>query len=112
MSTFITAAASKGTPNFLLLILPVALYFGMIRPRKKQMKRQQEMNQAISVGTDIVLTSGIYGTVRSIDSEIADIEIAPGITIRVDRRAVARVSTKSSEVPPTLTSPPSTEASA
>jgi preprotein translocase subunit YajC len=112
MSTFIAAASSKGSPNILLLVLPVAVYFGMYRPRKKQMKRQQEVNETMSVGTGIVLTSGIYGTIQSIDSEIADVEISPGVTIRVDRRAVARVATKPVEVPPTLTSPPPTEASA
>jgi preprotein translocase subunit YajC len=49
------------------------------------------MQSTLEVGDEVVLTSGVYGTVRSIDDAVAQVEIADGVTIRVARGAVGQV---------------------
>jgi preprotein translocase subunit YajC len=39
----------------------------------------------------VVLTSGIHGVVRGVDNDVAQVEIASGVTIRVARAAVGIV---------------------
>jgi preprotein translocase subunit YajC len=100
----------------LILLLPLfAVYFGMIRPRQKAMKLAQEANRNIVVGTRVMTTSGIHGTVRAIDDKVASLEIAPGVEIRIERRAIAKALSDASEtlsIDATSTDTPTTEASA
>jgi preprotein translocase subunit YajC len=49
------------------------------------------MQSTLEVGDEIVLTSGVYGTVRGLDEGVANVEIADGVTIRVARGAVGQV---------------------
>ena len=49
------------------------------------------MQSTLEVGDEVVLTSGVYGTVRALDEGVANVEIADGVTIRVARGAVGQV---------------------
>lgn len=49
------------------------------------------MQSTLEVGDEVVLTSGVYGTVRGLDESVANVEIADGVTIRVARGAVGQV---------------------
>ncbi len=77
--------------NSLILLLPLfGVYFGILRPRQKAMKAQQDSNRNVAVHDEVMTTSGIYATVVAIDDNTASLEIAPGTVIRMDRRAIAR----------------------
>jgi len=49
------------------------------------------MQSTLEVGDEVVLTSGVYGTVRGLDEVVAEVEIADGVTIRVARGAVGQL---------------------
>ena len=49
------------------------------------------MQSTLEVGDEVVLTSGVYGTVRDLDEGVAKVEIADGVTIRVALGAVGQV---------------------
>ena len=49
------------------------------------------MQSTLEVGDEVVLTSGVFGTVRALDEAVAQVEIADGVTIRVARGAVGQV---------------------
>jgi preprotein translocase subunit YajC len=49
------------------------------------------MQSTLEVGDEVMLTSGIHGTVRGLDEGVAQVEIADGVTIRVARGAVGQV---------------------
>jgi preprotein translocase subunit YajC len=74
----------------------IALLFWllMIRPAQRRQRAQRQMQSSLSVGDEVVLTSGIYGLVRSLDDDRIDVEIAPGTVIAVARGAVGTVVTK------------------
>lgn len=74
-----------------MIIMMVALfaimYFFMIRPQQKKQKEIRTFQNALAEGQQVVTGGGIYGTVRKIDiaTGIVEVEIARGVTIRVDK---------------------------
>ena len=55
------------------------------------------MQSTLEVGDEVVLTSGVFGTVRDLDEGVVKVEIADGVTIRVVRGAVGQVRSERTE---------------
>jgi preprotein translocase subunit YajC len=73
----------------ILLLIPFGLYFLMIRPQRKRMREQQEMQRSIQVGDEIITTSGVYGTITGEDGDQRFwLEIDDDVQIRIARAAV------------------------
>lgn len=77
----------------LLPIVAIAAIFWLliIRPASRQRKQAAELQAALAVGDDVMLTSGIFGTITGEADDHIELEIAPGVVIRVVRAAVASV---------------------
>jgi len=80
----------------LLPILGIVLLFWLfiIRPATRRQRELRHMQSSLSVSDQIVLTSGVYGTVRVIADDHVLVEIADGVTIKVARAAVGSIDTK------------------
>ncbi len=79
-------------PGYLLiLLLLAALWLLLIRPAQRRQKAQQQLLSAVDVGDEIVTAGGLYGTVKALEDDDLRLEIAPGVEVRVARRAVARI---------------------
>lgn len=87
----------------LLPFLAIALIFWLllIRPQQRRARELQGMQASLAAGDDVMLTSGVYGTLTAIEDETVRVEIAPGVTIRVARGAVGRRIDEPGEQPPT-----------
>ncbi|HEY2224395.1 preprotein translocase subunit YajC [Actinomycetospora sp.] len=73
----------------LLIIFMIGMIFFSSRQRKKQAQQQESLQNAISVGDVVVMTSGISGTVVDTDDEkTIDLEIAPDVITTWLRAAV------------------------
>ncbi len=81
--------------DFSLLLMIVAfgaiMYFLMIRPQQKRMKEHQALINAIQPGTRVLLTSGIFGTVRHIGERQVIVELAPGTEVTMIKGNIAKV---------------------
>lgn len=85
--------------SLILLVLAGALLIFMMvnsRKRMKKMKEEQEAKQSQTVpGAEVLLQSGIYGTIVSYDpenlDEPAEVEIAPGVVIKAHSQAILRI---------------------
>jgi preprotein translocase subunit YajC len=79
--------------GFILLLvgLFVILWLLVIRPQRKRSDQQVAMQDRLRTGDEIITAGGIHATVKSIEDDVLDIEIAPGTIVRLDRRAVAAV---------------------
>ncbi len=73
-----------------LLLLPVLMYFLLIRPQQKKMRDQQSMLGALAEGDEIMSTAGIYGFVTAIDDDVIWVEIAENVEIRLAKGAIAK----------------------
>ena len=72
---------------FLVAIFAI-MYFLMIRPRQKQLKRHEEMTKELRVGDKVIIAGGIYGTIESLDEDTVILKIESGATMRVARGSV------------------------
>ncbi|MBM9458795.1 preprotein translocase subunit YajC [Nocardioides sp. zg-536] len=76
-----------------LWIVAIALVFWLliIRPASRRQKQMLELQNALAVGDDVMLTSGILATIVGTTDDHLEVEIAPGVVIRVVRGAVGSV---------------------
>ena len=77
-----------------IILLPVffaVFYFLLIRPQQKRMKEHAELVRSLETGDDVLTNGGLYGTITTIDGQIAELEIADGVVVRIQRSAVAEL---------------------
>lgn len=73
----------------LLLLVPFGMYFFMIRPQRRKMREQQELQAALGVGDEVVTTSGIFGTITGEDGDSRFwLEIDDDVQVRIARAAI------------------------
>jgi preprotein translocase subunit YajC len=77
-------------------LIVIVLLFGLmwvllIRPQKRRTQAQLVMQDTLRQGDEIITAGGLHATVRSIQDDVLEIELAPGTVARLDRRAVAAV---------------------
>jgi preprotein translocase subunit YajC len=82
----------------LLVALFVLLWLLLIRPQRKRSEQQVAMQDQLRAGDEIITAGGIHATVKSIEDDVLDIEIAPKTIVRLDRRAVAAVVSEEEEL--------------
>jgi len=75
----------------IIVVLFAAMWLFLIRPQKRRQVEQSRLQDSIAAGDEILTAGGIHGTVRGIEGEVVQVEIAPGTISRLDRRAVATV---------------------
>ncbi len=85
-----TATKSSGTsllPILIIVVLFMLVYMTMTR--RSRARRAQQAQSTIVPGTRVRTSSGIYGTITSVEGD-GDVmlEVAPGVHIRVMSRAV------------------------
>ena len=73
-----------------IFVLFIVFYFFLIRPQKKRMQAQRDLIESVEEGDEIVTMGGILGTVRTLEDDEMQVEVAPGTSIRILRSAVAR----------------------
>jgi preprotein translocase subunit YajC len=75
--------------EFLPLVGIVLLFWlFIIRPQSRRQKELRSMQSSLSVNDEVMLTSGVYATVREIEDDHVKVEIAEGVVIKVARGAV------------------------
>jgi preprotein translocase subunit YajC len=89
----------------ILIAVFALMWLLLIRPQRRKQLEQARMQDAIEVGDDVLTAGGIHGSVREIEGEIVHVEIAPGTTVRLDRRAVAAVAREPEPEPEAETLP-------
>jgi preprotein translocase subunit YajC len=105
MGNIVLAASTKSSSSSLLPIIIIVVLFMLVymtMTRRSRARRAGQMQTAIVPGTPVRTTSGMYGTVTSVlDNDDVMVEIAPGVTIRMMKRAVVPVPMDASTgVPP------------
>ncbi|EJF78394.1 preprotein translocase subunit YajC [Bartonella birtlesii] len=95
----VTSGVSNGNTlvGFVPLILIfVIMYFFIIRPQRAQMKKRQEMLNAVRRGDTVITGGGIIGKVTRVYDESGEleVEISDDIRVRVLRSTLADVRVK------------------
>jgi preprotein translocase subunit YajC len=82
----------------ILLLIPFAMYFFMIRPQRRRMRETQELQRSIQVGDEVITTSGVYGIITGLDGPNRFwLEIDDDVQIRIARAAISGKSSLSDD---------------
>ena len=90
LSILLQAAAdgSQWSGIVMMVVIVAIFYFFMIRPQQKKQKEIQKARQALKTGDKVITAGGIYGRIREIGDIYMMIEVANGVTIRVDKTSI------------------------
>jgi preprotein translocase subunit YajC len=80
-----------GSSFLILIILLGAFWVVGIMPRRRRMQSHQEMQDSIDVGDEVITAGGLHGRVVAVDEGEVRLEIADGVVVTIDRRAIAAV---------------------
>jgi len=72
----------------LIFILLALLWVVLIVPRQREVRRHNALVVSLEVGDEVMTGAGIYGTITRIADDDVWVEVAPGVTIRMAKRAV------------------------
>ena len=77
--------------NLILLVVFIVIYAVIFLPSFRKRREKQQMVQALGVGDEVVLTSGIHGFVSELDEGVAWIEVSEGVELKVNMGAIDTV---------------------
>jgi preprotein translocase subunit YajC len=82
-------------PLLLFIMIPLGMYFLMIRPQQRRAREMQQMQSQLAPGAEVMTGSGMYGTVTEVDEEDGTVvlEVSSEVQVRFARAAIARVLT-------------------
>jgi preprotein translocase subunit YajC len=81
-------AGADGTMNIIFIVMMfVVMYFMIIRPQMKKAKEHKAILEGLQKG-DEVIAVGILGKIAKISDNYVTLEIAPNVTIQVQKGAV------------------------
>lgn len=90
------AAPGAAAPNPLMSFLPLLILFGvfyflLIRPQMKRAKEQRAMISALAKGDEVLTNGGLLGRIEEIAEQFVVVEIAPGVSVKMQKQAVSAV---------------------
>jgi preprotein translocase subunit YajC len=74
-----------------LVLIVLAFWLLVIRPARRRQQEMTRIQNSVMVGSEVMLGSGIFGTVVAVGDETLTLAIAPGTEVKVARQAVVRV---------------------
>ena len=78
--------------GFLILIVLLAVFWALIvMPRRRKQSAHMSMQDALAIGDEIISAGGLHGHISEIGDTTLKVEIATGVVVPLDRRAVAAV---------------------
>ncbi len=94
-----SGGASGGLLNIGMIVVMFAVfYFLVMRPQSKRAKEHTTFLTNLKPNDRVVLRSGIFGKLISIEGEAAKVEIADRVVIRVFKSQIAGAESQAAEV--------------
>lgn len=75
-----------------LLVIALLFFVLLIRPQMRRRRELLALQGSLKTGDEVMLTSGLYGTLVEVADDHVLVEIAPGTTVKVARGAVGQLS--------------------
>lgn len=72
----------------MIVAMIVIFYFFMIRPQSKKQKELRKQRESMKKGDKVVTAGGIHGRIKDLNETIVVLEVAPGVSFKVDKASV------------------------
>lgn len=73
------------------ILIALVFWFLIVRPQRRRQQELSKTQSSLEPGAEVMLGSGIFGTVVAMEDDNVRIDIAPGTTIKVARQAIVKV---------------------
>jgi preprotein translocase subunit YajC len=74
----------------MVAVLVVVGYFLIIRPQQKRAKEAKELQASLQEGSRVMMSGGIFGTLRHLGDKQVVVEVSPGVELTFVRQAIIR----------------------
>jgi preprotein translocase subunit YajC len=74
-----------------IVVLVLLLFLLVIRPARRRAQKVSKLQEALSVGDEVMLTSGIFGTVTTVAGDRVHVRVADGVELTCHRGAIAEI---------------------
>lgn len=74
----------------MIAALAVLGYFMLIRPQQKRAKEQTALMKSLEAGTRVMMSGGVYGTLRHVGEKQVVVEVSPGVEMTFVKQAIVR----------------------
>ncbi|MDO5740994.1 MAG: preprotein translocase subunit YajC [Ornithinimicrobium sp.] len=81
-------ASNSGSLSLFILGLPLLLLLWLMLSQRRRAKAARDAQAGLTVGQDVMVAAGLYGTVTGLDGDLVLLEIAEGVVVRVNRRSI------------------------
>ena len=81
----------------IILVLFAAVWLLFVLPARRRRSSHAAMQDSVEVGNEIITAGGLHGTVTAVGDDVVDLELAPSVVVRLDRRAIAAVAAEADE---------------
>jgi preprotein translocase subunit YajC len=74
----------------LLLLIPLAMWFLVLRPQQARLRAQRDLVASLEAGDRVVTAGGVVGTLTVVGETEVTLSTGPGVELQVLRGAVSR----------------------
>jgi preprotein translocase subunit YajC len=71
-------------------IIAVAFFLLIVLPQRRRTTAHRALLASLQVGDEVITIGGILGTIRELDDEKIQLEVADGVVLTVARNAIAQ----------------------
>ncbi|MGL5909353.1 MAG: preprotein translocase subunit YajC [Phycicoccus sp.] len=82
------SGSGSGLAYVLLLAVPFLLLVWMFVTQRNRAKQVQALQSSLTVGEEVLTTSGLYGTIAALEDRVVSLDVGGGTVVRFDRRAI------------------------
>jgi preprotein translocase subunit YajC len=83
------------------VVIAAAFFLLIVLPQRRRATAHRALIEALGVGDEVVTIGGIFGTIRAIEDDRIQLEVAPEVVVTVARNAIAQAA-HPTEPEPTL----------
>lgn len=74
--------------NLIIIALPLLLIVFLVVGQRRRQRAIERLQGSLTAGDQVVTTAGLHGRITTLDDTMVQLEVAPDVVLRFDRRAV------------------------